>query len=104
MIIQINTDKNLVVNEEYKEKIEGVIEKALARFLDDITRVEVHFSDENGGKSGTKDKRCLLETRIEHLQPMVVTEFSENYDKSLHGALEKLRNMLSTVVEKRKAK
>ncbi len=102
MIIQINTDKNLNVSQEYKEQIDSIIESALTRFSDKITRMEVHFSDENGGKSGTKDKRCLLEARMEHSQPIVVTHFSHNYDLSLHGALEKLVNMLTTIVGKQK--
>lgn len=102
MIIQINTDKNLRVNEEYNAKISAAIETALTRFLDHITRIEVHFSDENAGKSGTNDKRCLLEARIEHRQPVIVTHHSDTYDKALDSALEKLSGVLHTVFDKRK--
>ncbi len=104
MTIQINTDKNLTVNQEYNEKIQATISSAISRFSEHITRIEVHFSDENGGKSGTNDKRCLLEARLEHSQPIVVTEFSHTYDFALNGALEKLKNMLNTLVDKRKGK
>lgn len=104
MTIQINTDRNLIVNQEYQAKIHAEIEKALARFTQNITRLEVHFSDENGGKSGTNDKRCLLEARMEHHQPVAVTEFSHTYDSALYGALEKLKNMLNTIVDKQKGK
>lgn len=30
-----------------------------------ITRIEVHFGDENGEKFGKNDKRCLLEARLQ---------------------------------------
>ena len=35
------------------------------RFSAHITRVEVHLGDENAGKRGSDDKRCMMEARLE---------------------------------------
>ncbi|RYG00854.1 MAG: HPF/RaiA family ribosome-associated protein, partial [Chitinophagaceae bacterium] len=56
MTIQLNTDKNLTIHQEYEDKINTQITEALSRFSDLITRLEVHLSDENGSKDGLEDK------------------------------------------------
>ena len=58
MQIQVNTDKNIPGKEGLARQIEGILSKNLGRFSAQLTRVEVHLSDENGAKSGRKDKRC----------------------------------------------
>ncbi|MDP1650980.1 MAG: hypothetical protein Q8M01_22700 [Rubrivivax sp.] len=55
-------------------QVKGTAEKALARFSEHVTRVEVHLSDENSGKSGQFDQRCMLEARLEGRQPVAVTD------------------------------
>ena len=68
MKIQINTDKNIPGHEA--QNVETILEQVLARFSDQITRIEVHLSDENSAaKSGMVDKRCLLEVRLAGRQP-----------------------------------
>ena len=60
MKVQINTDKNIEGHERVEAYFSGELEKSLARFEDKITRIEVHFGDENSNKSGVDDKRCLI--------------------------------------------
>ena len=51
--------------DELVQLVEAVVRGALDRFSEQITRVEVHLSDENSDKKfGTDDKRCLLEARL----------------------------------------
>lgn len=42
----------------------SLISEVLSRFSQQIKRVEVHFSDEDGNKGGINDKRCMVETRL----------------------------------------
>ncbi|AZI27091.1 MULTISPECIES: HPF/RaiA family ribosome-associated protein [Pedobacter] len=103
MTIQLNTDKNLTIHQEYEDKIKGLINDGLSRFDDLITRLEVHLSDENGSKDGLDDKRCLLEARISGKEPIAVTNLGNNYDLALSGAISKLKSKLETIAGKLKS-
>lgn len=100
MIIQFNTDKNLSIKAPFKETLSELLEKSLDRFSEQITRLEVHLSDENGSKTGTHDKRCLLEARLEGLQPIAVTADAQTHEQSLKAAIEKLKNTLDSQLGK----
>lgn len=100
MQIQINTDKNVESNERLVKYYTEELKTELARFDDKITRVEVHFGDENSDKFGLKDKRCLIEVRLAKKQPLAVTDFNESIEKSFYGALEKVKKVLDTSLEK----
>ncbi|MNY13229.1 hypothetical protein D3C86_1463550 [compost metagenome] len=102
MTIQLNTDKNLTIHQEYEEKIHGQLNEGLSRYSDLITRLEVHLSDENGSKDGLDDKRCLLEARIAGKEPIAVTNLGNTYDLALNGALTKLKSTLEKVAGKLK--
>ncbi|MBK9685596.1 MAG: HPF/RaiA family ribosome-associated protein [Betaproteobacteria bacterium] len=52
--------------------VETELKRKLARFRDQITRIEVHLSDINGERVGGGEKRCLLETRLTGRQPVAV--------------------------------
>jgi hypothetical protein len=65
MKIQLNTDAHIDGNEALAAQVGAMVEQALDRFSEHITRVEVHLADENAGKSGRKDQRCRLEARLE---------------------------------------
>lgn len=103
MNIQLNTDKNLTIHAEYHAQINEKITNALDRFSNHISRVELHFSDENGSKSGINDKRCLLEIRLDGRSPIAVTNLGQTYDIALNGALSKATSAINTVVSKLKA-
>jgi len=100
MIIQLNTDKNIEGNERLEEYLNSVISKELSRFTDNITRVEVHLSDENGSKSGVNDKQCTLEARIENKQPIVVSAKGSTLEKAVTASLDKLKTSIEKVYDK----
>ena len=52
MHIQVSTDHNIDGNERFVRHVEAELRTALSGFNGDITRVEVHFSDENGAEAG----------------------------------------------------
>lgn len=97
MIIQINSDNNLILHDEYRNKLNDLFSYEMSRFNQFITRLEVHLSDENGAKSSVHDKRCMLEVRQEGKQPIAVTEIAETYDSAIAGAIEKLKTSLDTI-------
>ena len=102
MQIQFNTDNNLSGSEDLIASSTSLISEELSRFSDQISRVEVHLSDENGKKEGLKDKRCMLEARIEGKQPIAVTNHANTHEQSISGAIDKLLASLETIQGRRK--
>ena len=103
MKIQINTDKNIEGHARLEAYFSEELEKGLVRFEEKITRIEVHFGDENGEKFSLNDKRCAIEVRIANLQPLTVTEHADTIEKAFSGALAKAKKSLTTTFEKMKA-
>ena len=102
MQILINTDKSVENSDRLQSYFSTELETALSRFDQKITRVEVHFGDENGEKFDLKDKRCLIEVRIANIQPIAVTNHADTVEKAFHGALDKVKAVLKTTFEKQR--
>jgi ribosome-associated translation inhibitor RaiA len=104
MQIKVNTDNHINGNMDLKTQAKSIIEKSLDRYSRDITRVEVHLSDENGpkGNAGPGDKRCLLEIRMRGIDPLAFTEFSDNIDAALVGAVDKAQRTIRKTLDKRR--
>ena len=100
MKIQLNTDGNIEGNERLADHVTGVVEDALGRFADRVTRVEVHLSDENGPKSGPDAKRCMMEARLRGRQPVAVTHEAETLDQAIDVAADKLQRLLDSTLER----
>ncbi len=100
MKIQINTDNNIVGREALANEVSAKVEKALRRFKDYITRVEVHLGDENAGKSGQHDQRCMIEVRQEGLQPVAATALEPTLPQAVQAALDKVSSLLDTQIGK----
>ncbi len=98
MQIQINTDHHIEGHEALVAWANGEIKNALVHHSDQITRVEVHLSDENGHKSGTNDKRCVMEARLQGRQPMAVTHHAANVHQAVTGASSKLNRMIESAL------
>lgn len=98
MQIQINTDHHIGGHEALVAWATGEIKSALSRHSDHITRVEVHLSDENGHKSGTSDKRCVMEARVTGRQPLAVTHHAETLYGAVTGAADKLTRLIASAL------
>jgi ribosome-associated translation inhibitor RaiA len=99
MYIQINTDHNIEGHQALNAQVSGVVEDALSRFSDDITRVEVHLSDVNSNKKGgDDDMRCMMEARIKGLQPIAITHQAATVDQVVDGAVDKLVSLIETTL------
>jgi ribosome-associated translation inhibitor RaiA len=100
MQVQINTDSNIAGRERLAQHVTGVVEDALSRFNDRITRVEVHLSDQSGPKHGQNDKRCMMEVRLRGRQPTAVTHQAKTLDQAIEGAADKLQRSLASGLER----
>jgi len=94
MQIQVNTDDHVEGRDALTSYVEGEINNALGRFSDRLTRIEVHLGDENAGKAGSADKRCMMEARPNGQPPLSVKHHAPSLDEAMHGALRKLKAVL----------
>lgn len=100
MHVQVNTDSHIVGSEGLQQQVEKVLESALGRYGDRITRVEVHLNDVNGQKSGEFDIRCMVEARLAGMQPVAATDQAGTLDQALGGASKKLQRLLDSTLGK----
>ncbi len=98
MRVQRKTDRHMAAHDALAHQVETVMESAVGRFADQITRVEVHLSDENSQKGGGDDKRCLLEARLAGLQPMAVSHQAATLPQAIDGAAQKLARVLESTL------
>lgn len=96
MKIQVNTDRNVEGGEALTAMAEAEINAALANFVDRLTRVEVHFGDEDGAKKGVNDKRCVMEARPASMQPVAVTAHDNTLEQACRAAARKLASLLES--------
>ena len=98
MQIQVNTDENIKGGEGLAAWVSAEIHTRLDRYSQHITRIEVHLSDEDGGKSGGSDKRCLIEARLEGRKPEVASDQAATLEGACSGAAKKLQRSLATTL------
>lgn len=95
MQIQVNSNSSVAVHEGLTRFVQANVTHALKRFVDRITRVEVHLSDVNGDKSGAPDKRCLMEARPAGCDPVTVADLGGSLEEAIRGAAQKMKRRLS---------
>jgi ribosome-associated translation inhibitor RaiA len=100
MTVQINTDKNIEGYSRMNEFFSGEVKKEFERFNNKVTRIEVHFGDENSAKFGKNDKRCLIEVRVEGKSPIAVTTHADKIEKAFNEAVVKAKRSLDNTFEK----
>jgi ribosome-associated translation inhibitor RaiA len=98
MQIQVNTSNGIENKEALERWADGEIRQGLGRFAADLTRVEVHLSDENHDAGGGGDKRCVMEARLVHHQPVAVTQHAASLDEAFRGAADKLKRALDSAL------
>lgn len=100
MQIQVNTDDNIHGRDSLVAKVQAEVLQVLGRFAAQVTRIEVHLSDENAAKPGTSDKRCLMEARPTGQKPVAVTHEAATLAAAYGGAAKKMRALLATQLGK----
>ncbi|MFI8375175.1 HPF/RaiA family ribosome-associated protein [Pseudomonas helleri] len=104
MQTEVFSDKNIAVDVRTQQWVTATVEVTLERHLEDLSRVIVHLTDENAGKSGPGDKRCKMEARPKGHQPIVVTQDANTLTQAVEGASEKLEHALEHLFGKLRGK
>lgn len=103
MQVQVNTDNHVEGREKLIDHVEGVIRDAVDRYQDEVTHVEAHLGDVNGGeKSGANDMRCMFEARVAGLKNIAVKHQAESLHLAIEGAADKLTKALDSALGKLK--
>jgi ribosome-associated translation inhibitor RaiA len=98
MQVLVNTDASVEGREALEQEVAAVVGDALEHYEQEITRVEVHLSDENAGKGGSDDKRCLMEARLAGHQPLAVSHKAPSMQLAVDGAAAKLNNLVGNTL------
>jgi len=94
MQIYVRTDTNIDSGGSLTAYVEGEVAAALSRFSDHITRIEVHLSDESGGRANGAAIRCMIQARPAGQTPVSVTDDAGSVDAALAGAIQRLNHLL----------
>ncbi len=99
MLVQINSDHNVAVGAGLAEQAQALVSSTLDHFSRQITRVEVHVTDENSDKkSGNDDLKCVMEARLTGHQPIAVHHNAGTFELAVEGAAVKLRRSIDSVL------
>lgn len=94
MRIEINTDNHIRNDESVERHVRQALDGTLARFADQVTRVEVHLHDTNADKGGARDKHCVLEAKLEGRPPVACSDEADSLAAAITGAAKKLQRRL----------
>lgn len=100
MQVQVNTSNGIENTDDLERWVKEYLNDALTRFSQDITRIEVQMSDENGGQKGVADKRCMLEARLTGREPVAVSHHGQTQDEAFRGATQRLIHLLDHLLGK----
>ena len=103
MQIQVHTDDHIQGGESLLRWAQEETASRLARFREQVTRVEVFFSDVDGSKSGAADKRCVIEARPAGRQPVAVRAEAAKVPDAFAAAADKLVRALGGDLDRAKA-
>jgi ribosome-associated translation inhibitor RaiA len=98
MQININTDKTIERHRGLDDHVESVVQAAIGRFGEHITRIEVHLSDEHSQKLADGGNRCLLEARVTGYQPIAVSHHAATLHQAITGAADKLKRAIDSAL------
>jgi ribosomal subunit interface protein len=94
MQVQITTDNHVEGGQGLTDHVEAKVENAFVKYADRLTRVIVHFTDENSHKNNGNDKKCSIEVRPAGHQPLAATNLAGSVHEALDGAVTKIEHML----------
>ena len=80
----------------FRHEAETELAEKLAHFSADITRVEVHLTENS--KKGEEDRQCVMEARMAAHQPVAVSHHAPGVDEAFRGALAKLKHALNNTM------
>ena len=100
MQIQVNSNHTIQTGEAFERWATTELNESLSRFKGDITRVEVHMSDDTSDGAGADSRRCVMEARLAHHEPLTVNHHAPSQDEAFRGASDKLRRLIERTLGK----
>ncbi len=101
MQVLLNTDPQLDGRHKMAEHLDTIVQEALGRFDEQITRVEAHLAEVGDHASATPgDITCTLEARLVGLTPVVVKDHAATAHQAMHNAVGKLKRAVGSVLDK----
>jgi ribosome-associated translation inhibitor RaiA len=101
MQVLLNTDPHIDGRHHMVDHLKTVVDAALGRFGEQITRVEAHLADvSNHVGAKAQEISCTLEARLVGLEPVVVKERAASAHQAMQGAVDKLRRAVDSVLAK----
>ncbi|MDB5870347.1 MAG: putative ribosomal subunit interface protein [Polaromonas sp.] len=100
MQIQVNSNHSIDTGESFERWANTELNESFSRFKDEITRIEVHMSDESSDKISPDHTRCMLEARLVNRDPVAVNHHAASQDEAFRGASDKLKRLLEHTLDK----
>lgn len=101
MQVLLNTDPQLDGRHKMAEHLDTIVQEALGRFGEHITRVEAHVAEAGDHASAKPDDiTCTLEARLVGLEPVVVKDHAATAHQAMHNAVAKLKRAVGSVLDK----
>jgi ribosome-associated translation inhibitor RaiA len=101
MQVLLHSDPNTDGSPGMTEHLKRVVQDALGRFGERVTRVEAHLSDANSSaKPGGNDIQCTLEARLVGLDAVVVKDRASNAHQAIDGAARKIQRAVTSEIGK----
>ncbi len=97
MEINVNTDNTIDRHQGLDERVRDVVESSISRF-EQVRRVDVHLSNQNGQKHEDGDQYCMMEARVAGYEPVVVHAHAADLHLSINGAANKLKRALDSAL------
>jgi ribosome-associated translation inhibitor RaiA len=97
MEINVNTDNTIDRHQGLDERVREVVESSISRF-EQVRRVDVHLSNQNGQKHEDGDQYCMMEARVAGYEPVVVHAHAADLHLSINGAANKLKRALDSAL------
>lgn len=98
MLIQVKTDHTITMHARLDEHVRSVVESAVGRFGDHVSRVEVHLSNAVKEKGVDGGNNCMMEARVTGYEPVVVHDHGIDLNQSISNAAAKLRRALDSAL------
>jgi ribosome-associated translation inhibitor RaiA len=97
MEINVNTDNTIDRHQGLDERVRDVVESSISRF-EQVRRVDVHLSNQNGQKHEDGDNYCMMEARVAGYESIVVHAHAADLHLSINGAATKLKRALDSAL------
>lgn len=98
MQMQIHA-KDFTLTEGLRQHLERRLAYALNHGREDVSRVVVRLSDQNGPRGGV-DKCCGIEVRLKHAEPILV----EDVQSDLYVAIDRASERIGRTLDRRLAR